>query len=87
MTPSSRLVSIRTFVSSPDGACVAFPFEPGQNRYGTLHGGCIATAVDVVSTAALVTVSPDPGVSADLSVRYLSRADPVSRTWRLTPEF
>ena len=43
-----------------------------QNRYGTLHGGCIATAVDVISTAALVTVSPDPGVSADLSVRYLS---------------
>jgi acyl-coenzyme A thioesterase 13 len=33
-----------------------------QNRYGTLHGGCVATLVDVVSTVALLTVSKDPGV-------------------------
>lgn len=73
MTPilSSRL---HQDVRFEPGRCVCrFPVRASaQNRYGTLHGGCIATAVDVISTAALVTVSPDPGVSADLSVRYLS---------------
>ena len=46
------------------GRCVCvFPVRPRvQNRYGTLHGGCVATLVDVVSTVALLTVSKDPGV-------------------------
>ena len=43
-----------------------------QNRYGTLHGGCIATIVDTVGTAALVTMSPISGVSLSISVDYLS---------------
>ncbi|CAL5219115.1 g889 [Coccomyxa viridis] len=48
------------------------PVEPRvQNRYGTLHGGCIATLVDVVGSAALVTVSERSGVSLNISVDYL----------------
>ena len=43
-----------------------------ENRYGTLHGGCIATIVDVVSTAALLTLSSESGVSQDLNVTYLN---------------
>ena len=43
-----------------------------QNRYGTLHGGCVATLVDVVSTAALVTVSDYSGVTLELSASYLN---------------
>lgn len=43
-----------------------------QNRYGTLHGGCIATLVDVVSTAALVTVSEKAGVSLSMNIDYIS---------------
>jgi acyl-coenzyme A thioesterase PaaI-like protein len=27
-----------------------------QNRYGTMHGGCMATLVDTVGTSALCTV-------------------------------
>ena len=56
------------------GRCVCvFPVRPRvQNRYGTLHGGCVATLVDVVSTAALLTVCGDPGVSASLNVIYAS---------------
>lgn len=46
--------------------------EAVQNRYGTLHGGCIATLVDVVTTAALVTVSDFSGVTLELSAAYLN---------------
>jgi acyl-coenzyme A thioesterase 13 len=46
--------------------------ESVQNRYGTLHGGCIATLVDVVTTAALVTVSDFSGVTLELSAAYLN---------------
>lgn len=46
-----------------------------QNRYGTLHGGCIATMVDVFTTAALWTVGGPPGgVSVDLSIAYMAAA-------------
>ena len=33
----------------------------GKHRYGTLHGGCIATLVDTVGSAALVTMSLKSG--------------------------
>jgi acyl-coenzyme A thioesterase 13 len=57
-----------------DGRCrCAFPVGSEKtNRYGTLHGGCIATLVDVVSTAALVTQSDHPGVSVNIDVAYMS---------------
>lgn len=42
-----------------------------QNRYNTLHGGCIATLVDTVGTAALLTVSARSGVSLNINVNYL----------------
>ena len=52
--------------------CV-LPVTPSvQNRYGTLHGGCVATLVDVVTTAALVTVSDYSGVTLELSASYLN---------------
>jgi acyl-coenzyme A thioesterase 13 len=44
------------------------------NAYGTAHGGLIATAVDVVSSAALHTVRANSGVSVSLSVEYLAPA-------------
>lgn len=45
-----------------------------SNRYGTLHGGCAATLVDVCGTAAIVSVSEQSGVSLHISVDYLSPA-------------
>ena len=44
------------------------------NRYGTLHGGCAATLVDVIGTSAIFSVSPESGVSLHISVDYLSPA-------------
>lgn len=42
-----------------------------QNRNGHLHGGCTATLVDVVGTAALLTISPRGGVSLSINTNYL----------------
>lgn len=43
-----------------------------QNRYETLHGGCIATIVDTVGTLAILTTGSRSGVSVNISVNYLS---------------
>ncbi len=42
------------------------------NRYGGLHGGCIATIVDTVGTAAMVTMQERSGVSTHIAVDYLA---------------
>jgi acyl-coenzyme A thioesterase 13 len=48
---------------------------PHSNSYGTLHGGCTATIVDIVGTMAALTVDPlRPGVSVDMSISYCSAA-------------
>ncbi|GAB6029926.1 hypothetical protein CHUAL_005624 [Chamberlinius hualienensis] len=45
------------------------------NIHNTMHGGCTASIVDMISSAALLTSSkPFPGVSVDLSVSYMSGA-------------
>ncbi|CAJ1417632.1 unnamed protein product [Effrenium voratum] len=46
-----------------------------QNAYGTLHGGCTATLVDVLGTMALLTKDPKrPGVSVEMSQSFLAPA-------------
>jgi acyl-coenzyme A thioesterase 13 len=42
-----------------------------QNRNGHLHGGCTATIVDIVGTAALLTRSRRAGVSLAINTNYL----------------
>lgn len=44
------------------------------NRFGGLHGGCIATIVDTVGTAALLTSQERSGVSTHIAVDYLAPA-------------
>eukprot|EP00037_Helgoeca_nana_P007762 m.70349 g.70349 ORF g.70349 m.70349 type:complete len:196 (-) comp18501_c0_seq3:1409-1996(-) len=45
------------------------------NAYSTLHGGAIATLVDVLGTLALLAEDPSkPGVSVEINVSYLSAA-------------
>ena len=68
-----------TVLSAEPGRLVAsLPLSNGRaNAYGTAHGGLIATAVDVVSSAALHTVREASGVSVTLSVDYLA-AVPVA---------
>lgn len=62
-----------TVESVESGRVVArLPLCAGRaNLYGTAHGGLIATAVDVVSSAALHSVTDNSGVSVTLSVDYL----------------
>lgn len=43
-----------------------------RNRYQTLHGGCTATLIDTVGSAALITVSTRSGVSLNISTTYLA---------------
>jgi acyl-coenzyme A thioesterase 13 len=51
----------------------AFPVtQRVVNRNGTLHGGCIATLVDVVGTAALLIRSARGGVSLSINTTYLA---------------
>ena len=46
-----------------------------QNFYKTLHGGCIATVVDVVGTMAMLSQNAaKPGVSVDLNVSFCAAA-------------
>lgn len=42
-----------------------------ENRNRTLHGGCIATLVDVVGTGALLTQISKGGVSLSINTNYL----------------
>jgi len=51
--------------------CKVFVRPTTANMFGAMHGGCIATLVDVVSTAALVTVTGKPGVSVSLALNYV----------------
>ena len=61
-------------VRAEDGRVTCkLPVHPRvQNRNGNLHGGCIATLVDVIGTAALLTRSPRGGVSLNINTNYLS---------------
>jgi acyl-coenzyme A thioesterase 13 len=49
--------------------------EGTQNAFSTMHGGCVATLVDVVGTMALLSLDPTrPGVSIELNVSFVSAA-------------
>lgn len=86
-------VAAGTYDAAPLRRCVdpTFPEGGGKfacelevtreltNRFGTLHGGCIATLVDVLTTVALLTVSDRGGVSTDLSCSYVSPAEVGTR--------
>lgn len=47
-----------------------------RNFLGSLHGGAIASAIDVATTIAIVAHGGFPGVSTSLSVRYLNGCGP-----------
>ena len=43
-----------------------------HNFFGSMHGGAIASAVDVATTVAIVAAGGFPGVSTSLGVTYLA---------------
>lgn len=69
-----------TLVSAEDGqALLTLPVGPAVvNVVGTLHGGAIATLVDVAGTLAIISADRDqrPGVTTDLNVSYFAAAAP-----------
>lgn len=80
-----RIFEKVNITSAGNGQCVAEMVVEKQhtNGYGTLHGGFTATAVDVLSSIAVLThpkvvedidSAPNSGVSIDIHVTYLNSA-------------
>ncbi|XP_042793704.1 acyl-coenzyme A thioesterase 13 isoform X2 [Panthera leo] len=66
-----------TLVSATPGKliCEMRVEDDHANKYGTLHGGMIATLVDNISTLALVSTERGaPGVSVDMNITYMAPA-------------
>ncbi|XP_015363813.1 PREDICTED: acyl-coenzyme A thioesterase 13-like isoform X3 [Diuraphis noxia] len=72
-------------ISAGNGQCVAEMVVEKEhtNRFGTLHGGFTASAVDVLSSMAVLTHPrvvedidsvPNSGVSVDIHISYLNSA-------------
>jgi acyl-coenzyme A thioesterase 13 len=71
------LVGMEVLEAEGGRARVRLPVEaPVQNMGGMLHGGAVATLVDVVGTLAIMTADREgrPGVSTDLNVSWLAPA-------------
>ena len=62
-------------VASHGVQCRLLVTRARANNFGTLHGGCIATLVDVVGTLALLGHNPcRPGVSVEMNQSFLAAA-------------
>lgn len=78
-TPLHQLLGLRIVPSEPGTVVAELPVrEEAFNQTGNLHGGAIATLVDVAAGSAAARASSfEPGrntlVTADLHVRYLGR--------------
>ena len=76
MTVFDHFITRGAVLSSGGGGLqVALPVtEDMLNGGGVLHGGCLATAIDSVSSVGLMTAGEDVpiGVSINLNVTYLS---------------
>ncbi|XP_049510763.1 acyl-coenzyme A thioesterase 13 isoform X1 [Panthera uncia] len=72
-----RVLEKVTLVSATPGKliCEMRVEDDHANKYGTLHGGMIATLVDNISTLALVSTERGaPGVSVDMNITYMAPA-------------
>lgn len=79
--PLHKLLDVRRVELGEDSAVFEMPVAPAAfNPSGNLHGGAIATLIDITSgtAAALGSHTFEPGrntlVTADMHVRYLGRA-------------
>lgn len=78
-TPLHKLLGLRFLERGPDEICIEMPVRPEAfNASGNLHGGAIATLVDVAAGSCAARASgfdhaTQSLVTADLHVRYLGR--------------
>ena len=80
-TPLHKLLDLRPIRLDTEGVTLEMPVAEGAlNLTGNLHGGAIATLIDVTAgtAAAVCSTTFEPGVNtivtADMHVRYLARA-------------
>lgn len=69
------LVGLELVDAGGGGARARLPVGPAvQNLGGSLHGGAVATLVDVAGTVAIMTADAQgrPGVTTDLNVSYFA---------------
>ncbi|XP_025198397.1 acyl-coenzyme A thioesterase 13-like [Melanaphis sacchari] len=80
-----RVLEKVNITSVGNGQCIAEMVVEKQhtNAYGTLHGGFTASAVDILSSMAMLThprvvenidSAPNSGVSVDIHISYLNSA-------------
>ena len=70
---TTSLAGLTDIRAAPGRLTCVLPVAPRVcNRNGTLHGGCTATLVDVVGTAALLTAHTRGGVSLSITAHYLA---------------
>lgn len=68
---SLRVISINS-PAPGDIHCTLSPSSSLLNNYGTVHGGLLATLVDVVGTMSILAADPaHAGVSVDINISYL----------------
>jgi len=73
-------MKIDSIGNNGDVSCSLEVSDAFKNGYGTLHGGAIASIVDVVGTLSILSVdNTKPGVSVDINVSYVGAAKADSK--------
>jgi len=80
--PLARHLGIRVDVVETDRVVLGLPFSPGNVTVGSIvHGGVIATLIDIAGAAASASGIGEEGASggatASLNIAYLAAADGV----------
>lgn len=76
-SPFTQQLDLRIERLTPDGAELLMPFDSSRTTHSdVVHGGAIATLIDVAATAAAWSTTELPqtprGATVDMSLQYLS---------------
>jgi len=77
-SPVARALGITLVSASPERTILRMPFQPANITFeDAVHGGVIATFIDIAAAAGFVAGAPDDmagGVTSNMSISYLSAA-------------
>src|SRR5690606_13120895 len=77
-SPVARALEISLVSASPEHTVLHMPFRPANITFeDAVHGGVIATFIDIAAAAGFVAGAPDDlagGVTSTMSISYLSAA-------------
>ncbi|UZN48482.1 PaaI family thioesterase [Cupriavidus cauae] len=78
-SPVARTLGVALDVLAPEHVELVLPFSPGNVTVGkTVHGGVIATLIDIAGAAAASGADPDKvrgGATSALSIQYVAPAE------------